>query len=171
MFAMSTDSILSNLLQVAIWEDSLSGLKVLSDLLTRSSELTEFQELKKSGYKLHRTVLENADIAKIINSNEVQSVVRQARTNEAHHVDKRNPLRNEEAMDKLNPYGAVLRRMEKESQEFNKKKRQDALAQKRGITKSLSKEQKTALKARKKASQGWIKGVLKNLDDAYEGEE
>jgi len=126
---------------------------------------------EKSGYKLHRTVLENADIAKIINSNEVQSVVRQARTNEAHHVDKRNPLRNEEAMDKLNPYGAVLRRMEKESQEFNKKKRQDALAQKRGITKSLSKEQKTSLKARKKASQGWIKGVLKNLDDAYEGEE
>jgi len=125
----------------------------------------------KSGYKLHRTVLENADIAKIINSNEVQSVVRQARENTAQHEHKKNPLTNEAALEELNPYGNVLRRMERESQEHNRKKRQEALAAKRGISKSLTKEQKTDLKSRKKNSKTWIKNVLKNLDDAYEGEE
>jgi large subunit ribosomal protein L4e len=126
---------------------------------------------EKGGYKLHRTVLENPDIARIINSNEIQSAVRQAKDNACVHEHKRNPFSSEEAMEKLNPYKTVLRRMEKESQEHNRKKRQEALAQKRGITKSLSKEQKTSLKTRKKASQTWIKNVLKNLDDAYEGEE
>jgi large subunit ribosomal protein L4e len=126
---------------------------------------------EKGGYKLHRTVLENADIAKIINSNEIQSVVRQAKANVAEHIQKRNPLRNEEAMEHLNPYGNVLKRMQRESQDQNRKKRQEALAAKRGISKSLTKEQKTALKARKKASKAWINNVAKSLDDAYEGEE
>jgi len=115
--------------------------------------------------------LKNADIAKIINSNEVQSVVRQARENTAQHEHKKNPLTNEAALEELNPYGNVLRRMERESQEHNRKKRQEALAAKRGISKSLTKEQKTDLKSRKKNSKTWIKNVLKNLDDAYEGEE
>jgi large subunit ribosomal protein L4e len=122
---------------------------------------------EKTGYKLHRTVLENADIARIINSNEVQSVVRQARTNESHHENKRNPLKSSQAMEALNPYHAVLKRMEKETSENNRKKRQEALAQKRGISKSLTKEQRAQSKQRKQASNKWINNVLKNLDDAY----
>jgi len=58
--------------------------------------------------------------------------------------------------------------MAKQQTEQNAKKRQEALAAKRGISKSLSKDQKVALKARKKASNNWIKTLEKNLDDAYE---
>jgi len=126
---------------------------------------------EKTGYKLHRTVLENPDIARIINSNEVQSVVRQIKSNEARHEQKRNPLTSQQAMEALNPYHAVVKRMEKETAENNRKKRQEALNQKRGISKSLTKEQKTQLKDRKKASKNWINGILKNLDDAYEPKE
>jgi large subunit ribosomal protein L4e len=125
---------------------------------------------EKGGYKLHRTVLENADIARIINSNEVQSVVRHAREQSVHHVPKRNPLRCDDAMEQLNPYNSVLRRMERESQDHNRKKRQEALAQKRGLSKSMTKEQKTQHNARKKASKNWINNVVKKLDDAYEAE-
>jgi large subunit ribosomal protein L4e len=125
---------------------------------------------EKTGYRLHRTVLENPDIARIINSNEIQSVVRQARDNVPHHEPKRNAQRNAELLETVNPYGTVLRRMEKETAEHNKKKRQEALNQKRGISKSLSKEQKTQIKGRKQNSKKWIGNVLKNLDDAYEGE-
>jgi len=126
---------------------------------------------EKGGYKLHRTVLQNPDIARIINSNEVQSVVRQAKVNEAHHENKRNPLKSAHAMEPLNPYKATLKKMEQETAQHNLKKRQEALAQKRGISKSLTKEQKTQLKTRKVASKTWINNVLKNLDDAYEGKE
>lgn len=40
---------------------------------------------KKTGFKLNRSVLANADISRIINSNEVQSVVRTARTDFVSH--------------------------------------------------------------------------------------
>jgi len=57
--------------------------------------------------------------------------------------------------------------MAKEQTDNNAKKRKEALAAKRGISKSLTKEQKVALKARKKASGNWIKTLEKNLDDAH----
>jgi len=123
--------------------------------------------VEKVGYKLHRTVITNPDIARIINSNEVQSFVRAARENTAHHEHKSNPLKNKAVLDTLNPHSSVLRKMQAESQAANKKKRDTAVAQKRGFFKSLSKEQKTDLKNRKKASKNWINNVYKQLDDAY----
>jgi large subunit ribosomal protein L4e len=126
---------------------------------------------EKIGYKLHRTVLENADIARIINSNEVQSVVRAAKEHAVQHQSKTNPFKNATTLETLNPHATVVKRMEKETQEHNRKKRQEAIAQKRGISKSLTKEQKTQQKNRKKASTQWINNVIKNLDDAYEADE
>jgi large subunit ribosomal protein L4e len=121
----------------------------------------------KNGYRLHRTVVTNPDIAKIINSNEVQSVVRTAKANVAPHLPKRNALDKRGPRNQLNPYFETVHRMAKEQTEQNAKKRKEALAQKRGISKSLTKEQKTALKSRKKASGNWIKTLEKNLDDAH----
>jgi len=40
---------------------------------------------EKSGYHLHRTVLGNADIAKIINSDSIQKALRPAEHNVVHH--------------------------------------------------------------------------------------
>jgi len=71
-------------------------------------------------------------------------------------------------MDRLNPNASVVRETARKANEANRKKRQDALAAKRGVSKSLSKEQKANLKVRKAASRKWIQGVLSNLDTSFQ---
>lgn len=62
------------------------------------------ESFDKKGYQLHRAVMSNGDLARIINSNEVQSVVRAAKKNEIIHIkNKKNPLKNAKMMEKLNP--------------------------------------------------------------------
>jgi large subunit ribosomal protein L4e len=85
--------------------------------------------------------MENADLARIINSNEVQSVVRPKQSNlVAHEVQKKNPLKNRKLMDRLNPNAAVVRLAAQKANEANREKRQKDLAAKRGCSKSLTKE-------------------------------
>jgi large subunit ribosomal protein L4e len=72
---------------------------------------TEKSSLKK-GYSMPRSMLTIADISRVINSDEIQSVVRPARSGTARAVRKRNPLKNFGALVKLNPYASVLRRAE-----------------------------------------------------------
>lgn len=75
---------------------------------------TETAELKK-GYKLPTGILSNSDIARIINSDEIQSIVRPAQDNKMIKRIKRNPLRNRQVMLELNPYAEVVRDAEKKS--------------------------------------------------------
>jgi large subunit ribosomal protein L4e len=122
----------------------------------------------KSGYHLHRTVLTNPDIAKIINSDAVQSAVRNRKENRPlHSKQKKNPLRNVNAMEKLNPYLANVKRMEKQANENNRSRRELAIKSKRGFFKSMSAEEKQAHKDRKKTSKAFMNNVQKNLTDAY----
>jgi large subunit ribosomal protein L4e len=65
----------------------------------------------KGGYTLPRAPMTNADVARLVNSDEVQSVVRAPRVAEvARRQLKKNPLRNLGALLKLNPYAKVQRR-------------------------------------------------------------
>ena len=64
----------------------------------------------------------NCDLARIINSDEVQSAVRPAKANDAKFVLKKNPLKNLGAMVKLNPYALTMRRAELLRQEAVSKK-------------------------------------------------
>merc|ERR1712085_186563 len=57
----------------------------------------------KRGYTIPRAPMENADIARIINSNEVQSVLRAKLEAPKGFEPKRNPLKNKAVMKKLNP--------------------------------------------------------------------
>lgn len=57
----------------------------------------------KNGYHLPRAAMENADIARIINSSEVQSVLRPQKEAPKKRLAKKNPLKNKMVMDKLNP--------------------------------------------------------------------
>lgn len=68
-------------------------------------------ELKK-GYTLPRATMNNADLARIINSTEVQSALRPAVHGRVWARQKKNPLRNKAAMLKLNPYAAIVRKTE-----------------------------------------------------------
>lgn len=57
----------------------------------------------KKGYHLPRGHMENADIARIINSDEVQKVVKPKIGAPAKYGRKKNPLKNKEVMENLNP--------------------------------------------------------------------
>merc|ERR1712048_414556 len=66
----------------------------------------------KSGYNLPRHVVSAADIARIINSDQVQSVIRPAITSQLVHPKKKNALKNRDVMLALNPYFAETRQRE-----------------------------------------------------------
>jgi len=70
-------------------------------------------------------------------------------------------------MQTLNPNAEAVRQAQKQTNEANKKNRQEAIKNKRGITKSLNKDQKVALKDRKKQSKKWLTNVLANLGESY----
>ncbi|XP_021800193.1 60S ribosomal protein L4-like [Prunus avium] len=66
---------------------------------------------KKKGYVLPRSKMVNADLARIINSDEVQSVVRPIKKEFKRAPLKKNPLKNLNTLLKLNPYAKTARRM------------------------------------------------------------
>lgn len=66
---------------------------------------------KKKGYVLPRSKMVNADLGRIINSDEVQSVVRPIKKDAKRAPMKKNPLKNLNTLLKLNPYAKTARRM------------------------------------------------------------
>lgn len=106
-----------NLLQLApggqlgrfiVWTQS--AFNALDKLFGSQSK----QAFDKKGYQLHRAVMSNGDLARIINSNEVQSIVRPARKDQVIHVkNKKNPLKNATLMEKLNPNDALRKKQER----------------------------------------------------------
>ena len=67
---------------------------------------------EKKTFNLPRPSMANADVARIINSDEIQSKVRSAKSGFAKPTRKRNPLVNLGSMLKLNPYVAQMKRAE-----------------------------------------------------------
>ncbi|KAI8972273.1 ribosomal protein L4 domain-containing protein [Pilobolus umbonatus] len=68
----------------------------------------------KTDYVLPSHIMTNTDVARLINSDEIQSVV--APAGDKHHkrpfTQKKNPLKNQGVMNRLNPYAQTLRRAE-----------------------------------------------------------
>merc|ERR1711939_286067 len=101
-----------NLLQLApgghlgrfiIWTSSAFGA-----LDTIYGSTTEASALKKD-FLLPSNLVSNADITRLINSSEVQSVLKEPRgyaTTKRSSVQKKNPLRNRQVLLRLNPYAA-----------------------------------------------------------------
>lgn len=101
---------------------------------------------QKKGYHLQRTLLNNADIARLINSDEVQAVVRPALEGPKKYSVKKNGLKNKGVERRLRPGITVVRKHnQKKAEKGNKaydrvqasKKKRVAAAKKR---KSKSKE-------------------------------
>ena len=108
---MSIDLTFSNLPQVVISEGSSSGQRMHSSTSTTSSVTTDAKGIEKGGYVLNRNVMTVADLARIINSDQVQSKLRAIRTSQVHHdLRKKNPLKNRKIMKRLNPFNEKLRR-------------------------------------------------------------
>mmetsp|Transcript_23786 Transcript_23786/g.61788 ORF Transcript_23786/g.61788 Transcript_23786/m.61788 type:complete len:405 (-) Transcript_23786:439-1653(-) len=121
-----------NLLQLApgghmgrfcIWTKSaFDRLDAIFGTQTKESQV-------KKGYKLPRSVMANGDLTRLINSDEIQSVVRPQKAAPAKHAPlKKNPLKNLGVMLKLNPYAKAARRIEITSSTKNAAKRADKLS-------------------------------------------
>lgn len=103
----------------------------------------------KKGYKLPRPMMTNSDIARVINSDEIQSVVRAPKASNTKFVLKKNPLKNLGAMLKLNPYAKAAKRAEILNSEKRAKARQEKLAKiRQGVStgQARPKEQKEVAK-------------------------
>jgi large subunit ribosomal protein L4e len=74
-------------------------------------------DIEKGGYVLNRNVMTCADLARIINSDQVQAKLRAVRTSSPLHIAKKNPLTNRVLMNRLNPFDKVRRATEQKAQE------------------------------------------------------
>jgi len=70
------------------------------------------ESVQKKGYKLPRAPMTNSDLTRLINSDEIQSIVRPPIETKKGAPLKKNPLKNLGALLKLNPYAKTARRME-----------------------------------------------------------
>jgi large subunit ribosomal protein L4e len=64
----------------------------------------------KSGFTLPSNIISNSDVTRLINSAEIQSVVRPAgnKIQKRPHVLKKNPLKNKQVLLRLNPYAKAF---------------------------------------------------------------
>ena len=112
--------------------------------------------VEKKGYILERPLMTNANVARIINSDDVQSVLKKMEKNKVlHDKQKKNPLTNKVKMHYLNPYARELKAQYKKQQDENK---HDEIVKKR-----LERKKKHRKGARK-----FIIGYHKELEGANE---
>jgi large subunit ribosomal protein L4e len=140
-----------NLLQLApgghlgrfiVWtEKAFSRLNALYGTFHQNADL-------KTGYHLPHPMMTNSDLARIINSDEIQAVLRPSEPKKLRSAPiKKNPLRSQSMMSQLNPYAKVLRRQALLLQERQKTSNETAKAKK--LRKSPIK--KAALKKQKRS--------------------
>lgn len=108
----------------------------------------------KSGYRLLRPEMTNADLAALINSDEIQAVIRPARAAPKKAGARRCAARNTKLMEKLNPAAVSVRRYQK------------ALATPGSKLSEITKKRRAAREEKaKKHSAG--KKFIRNLLNAY----
>jgi large subunit ribosomal protein L4e len=130
-----------NLLQLApgghmgrfiIWtKDAFERLNAIWGSVNREST-------QKSGYTLPRCHMMNSDVTRLINSDEVQAVVRPTKTTIVRKKLKKNPLKNLGAKVRLNPYALSLRRSELLAQKRRATKKEEIVAKARATRKKAS---------------------------------
>jgi large subunit ribosomal protein L4e len=90
----------------------------------------------EGGKKIPVAAMTNADLARIINSDEIQSVLNPTKAGQQVHAKKANPLRSIEALEKLDPHAAAKRRAQSAAEKTRASKKKETLAAKRGVKKS-----------------------------------
>jgi len=122
---------------------------------------SESESAVKKGYKLPRAPMTNSDLTRLINSDEIQSVVRPKKEGPKRKPLKKNPLRNLGALLKLNPYAKTARRaaLLQEARQLSDKAKQAKKAQ-------LRKERQ---QEHKKVGKAFYKQMIQDSD--YVGED
>lgn len=93
----------------------------------------------EGGKSIPKAEMTNADLARIINSDEVQSVVNAAKRAPVRYLRKKNPIKSTKALEKLDPYAAAARKAEQRAELTRKDKKAEILAARRA--KRASKKQ------------------------------
>jgi large subunit ribosomal protein L4e len=125
---------------------------------------------EKKGYTLNRPTMECADLSRIINSDQVQTVLRDVKARHArvHDKTKKNPLINKALMHKLNPFAKKKQELLAAAAAKSNANRKAALKAKR------SKDAKKAKKTRNATWNGLQDGLkqsFKAADDLLAEEE
>lgn len=106
----------------------------------------------KSGFSIPRACMQNADVGRIINSEEIQSVLRPKLEAPKMAIKKGNPLKNQKLMEKLNP--GFLKKREMRKRAATKGTEENDVVQKKK-------------KARKEASKKFNKENKRGTDTFY----
>jgi large subunit ribosomal protein L4e len=88
------------------------------------------------GKKIPEDIMANADLARIINSDEIQSVLNPAKRANKKYLRKKNPLKNIKALAKLDPYAAAARESEQRAEAARKDQKAALLKKRREVAKS-----------------------------------
>jgi len=121
----------------------------------------------KKGYTLPRPMMENADVARIINSDEVQSVLRPKLEAPKAHAPKKNAMKNKALMEKLNPGSTQKRLLRKRACE--KGSAESELVQKK--KKARLAASKTYNNSEKKGDDTFYKKLMKAFEKKEEEKE
>jgi len=106
---------------------------------------------EKKGWNLPMHKMKTFDLARLLKSDEIQSAVREPKKEIRRRVLKKNPLKNYRVMVRLNPYKKHDIKQKKYIEMVNKRKKEEALNKRRGITKPLDPLPKGKSAAKKKA--------------------
>jgi len=120
---------------------------------------------QKADYSLPRPMMSNADLARIINSDEIQSALRPKIPQQKVHTHRKNPLKSLSFMVKLNPYAKTERRRVLLAQQEREKKRQTIVdAKRKGTatkgTTTANAKQNILRKSVRKTHKNFVKQLL-----------
>jgi len=87
----------------------------------------------KKGFNLPQQIMTNSDLGRLLKSDEIQNAVRAPKRDRQRRVLKKNPLKNQAIMTRLNPYSDVTKRCAILESKVNSYKRQAAVAKRRGL--------------------------------------
>jgi len=85
----------------------------------------------EGGKAIPTAEMTNADLARIINSDEVQSVVNPAKRGPTKYLRKKNPIKSIKALEKIDPYAAAARKAEARAEAARKDSKAEVLAARR----------------------------------------
>ena len=124
----------------------------------------------KKGYTLPRPIMLQSDLTRLINSDEIQSHVRDPNTTVTRALRHKNPLKNINHKIRLNPYAAVIRRTELATQQRVSKARSEAVAGKRAaVVSKRAAASKASAKAHRKTQRTNYQRLITDETDVAGG--
>lgn len=124
---------------------------------------------QKAGYNMNRPLMTCADLSRIINSDQIQSKLREIRTSvRVHDKNKKNPLTNTAMMNKLNPFAAEQKKILAKAEADRHAKRAAAIKAKKGKAGRAERSKRTTLF---NSLQDDLKAAYKTAEDLLDAEE